>query len=52
MLADSVWPRGSTYRNIGGYIVSRASDPAVTGHACLGRERMVEQSVPSGVNLL
>nr|MDQ6121432.1 hypothetical protein [Klebsiella pneumoniae subsp. pneumoniae] len=51
MLADSVWPRGSTYRNIGGYIVPRASDPAVTGHACLGRERVVEQSVPSGVNL-
>lgn len=36
---------------IGGYIVPRASDPAVTGRACLGRERVVEQSVPSGVNL-
>ena len=38
MLADSIWPRGSTYRNIGGCIVPRASYPAVTGgHTCLGR---------------
>lgn len=29
----------------------KAADPAVTCHACLGRERGVEQSVPSGITL-
>jgi hypothetical protein len=32
---------------IGGYIVPRASHGAVTGSACLGRERLMEQPVSS-----
>ena len=33
---------------LGGYIVPRASHRAVTGSACLGRERLMEQPVSSG----
>jgi hypothetical protein len=41
-------PRGSAYRISGGYVVPRASHRAVTGSACLGRERLMEQPVSSG----
>jgi len=36
----------------GGYIVAGASDRAVTGSACPGRERLKEQPVLSLCNLL
>jgi len=48
VLADSALPRGSAYRISGGYVVPRASHRAVTGSACLGRERLMEQPVSSG----
>jgi hypothetical protein len=48
VLADSALPRGSAYRISGGYVVPRASHQAVTGFACLGRERLMEQPVSSG----
>jgi len=48
VLADSALPRGSAYRISGGYFVPRASYRAVTGSACLGRERLMEQPVSSG----
>ncbi len=48
MLADYVLPHGSTYRNVGGYIVPEASHGAVTGSARPGRERLVKQPVSSG----
>src|SRR6267142_723066 len=48
MLADSASPHGLAYRFLGGYIVPRASHRAVTGSACLGRERLMEQPVSSG----
>ena len=38
---------GSHTELIGGYIVPRASHRAVTGSACLGRERLMEQPVSS-----
>lgn len=47
-LTDSALPRGSTYRISGGYVVPRASHRAVTGSACPGRERLMEQPVSSG----
>src|SRR3954462_5477034 len=48
VLADSALPRGSAYRISGGHVVPRASPQAVTGFACLGRERLMEQPVSSG----
>jgi hypothetical protein len=48
VLADSALPRGSAYRISGGYFVPRASYRAVTGSACLGRERLMEQPVSPG----
>ena len=48
VLADSALPRGSAYRISGGYVVPRASHQAVTGFACPGRERLMEQPVSSG----
>ena len=48
VLADSALPRGSAYRISGGYVVPRASHRAVTGSACLGRERLMEQPFSSG----
>ena len=48
VLADSALPRGSAYRISGGYVVPRASHRAVTGSACPGRERLMEQPVSSG----
>jgi hypothetical protein len=48
VLADSALPRGSAYRISGGYVVPRASHRAVTGFACPGRERLMEQPVSSG----
>jgi hypothetical protein len=48
VLADSASPRGWAYRLSGGYVVPRASHRAVTGSACLGRERLMEQPVSSG----
>ena len=48
VLADSASPRGSAYRLPGGYVVPRASHRAVTGSACPGRERSMEQPVSSG----
>jgi hypothetical protein len=50
VLADSALPRGSAYRMSGGYFVPRASYRAVTGSACPGRERLMEQPVSSGYN--
>ncbi|CAG9183904.1 hypothetical protein LMG23992_05103 [Cupriavidus laharis] len=48
VLADSASPCGWAYRVSGGYVVPRASHRAVTGSACLGRERLMEQPVSSG----
>jgi hypothetical protein len=48
VLADSALPRGLAYRISGGYVVPKASHRAVTGSACLGRERLMEQPVSSG----
>lgn len=48
VLADSALPRGLAYRMSGGYVVPRASHRAVTGSACPGRERLMEQPVSSG----
>jgi hypothetical protein len=48
VLADSALPYGSAYRISGGYVVPRASHRAVTGSACPGRERLMEQPVSSG----
>jgi len=48
VLADSALPRGSAYRITGGYVVPEASYRAVTGSACPGRERLMEQPVSSG----
>lgn len=48
VLADSALLRGSAYRISGGYVVHRASHRAVTGSACPGRERLMEQPVSSG----
>ncbi|REG58668.1 hypothetical protein B0G80_1338 [Paraburkholderia sp. BL6669N2] len=47
VLADSASPRGSADRLPGGYVVPRASHQAVTGSACPGRERLMEQPVSS-----
>lgn len=48
VLADSASPHGSAYRVTGGYVVPEASHRAVTGSACPGRERLMEQPVSSG----
>lgn len=48
VLADSASPRGSAYRLPGGYVAPRASHRAVTGSACPGMERLMEQPVSSG----
>jgi hypothetical protein len=48
MLADSALPYGLAYRISGGYVVPEASHRAVTGSACPGRERLMEQPVSSG----
>jgi hypothetical protein len=50
VLADSASPHGSAYRISGGYVVPEASDRAVTGSACPGRERLMEQPVSSSHN--
>src|ERR1035437_2481881 len=48
VLADSALPCGSAYRISGGYVVPRTSHRAITGSACPGRERLMEQPVSSG----
>src|SRR5258706_3397080 len=48
VLADSAAPRGLAYRISAGYVVPRASHRAVTGSACPGRERLMEQPGSSG----
>src|ERR1035437_4778324 len=45
LLANSALLCGSAYRISGGYVVPRTSHRAITGSACPGRERLMEQHV-------